>query len=104
MTVLSPDTNKQKSIGIRAKLIGIFLLIKVVPLVLLSWYLWSQMEHLGSFVKDGISQLSTELTATISEVGDQATDDAVDALDERSREAIERLTTDTAIKVCQLPL
>jgi len=67
--------------------------------VLLSAYLWFQLDQLGGFVQQGISKLTSDLSQTIEEVGDKATQDAVKALDERSREAIERLTTDTAREV-----
>ncbi|MDR1135045.1 MAG: response regulator [Clostridiales Family XIII bacterium] len=67
--------------GMRSKLIVIFLLVKLVPLVLLTLIAWQQIDNLG------------DLVAKI------AVNDASAALDESAVENIERLSTDTARKV-----
>ncbi len=82
--------------GIRGKLIAIFVVIKVVPLVLLAMLAWSMAQKLGSTVSSQAGAMAESMLATIKEVGDEATGDAIKALDDRAREDIERLTTDTA--------
>jgi len=82
--------------GIRAKLIGIFVLIKVVPLVLLALFAWHAAKQLGGNVTERSTAMADQMLGTVKTVGDTVTRDATRALDERSSEAIERLTTDTA--------
>ncbi len=82
--------------GIRAKLIGIFVLIKVVPLLLLALFAWQAAKQLGENVTERSTAMADQMLGTIKTVGDTVTLDATRALDDRSSEAIERLTTDTA--------
>jgi signal transduction histidine kinase len=85
--------------GIRSKLITIFVAIKVVPLVLLAWYAWQAAQGLGAGVSTRAAQMADAMRITQQQTGKTANDDAVLALDERSREAIEALTTDLARQV-----
>ncbi|MFZ4537142.1 ATP-binding protein [Propionivibrio sp.] len=85
--------------GIRAKLILIFVAIKVVPLVLLAWYAWQAAQGLGEGVSSRALEMADAMRVTQQQTGKTANDDAVRALDERSREAIESLTTDLARQV-----
>ncbi|MFZ2854016.1 MAG: HAMP domain-containing sensor histidine kinase [Rhodocyclaceae bacterium] len=85
--------------GIRNKLIAIFVAIKVVPLVLLAWYAWQEAQDLGAGVSYRAVQMADAMRITQQQTGKTANDDAVRALDERSREAIESLTTDLARQV-----
>ena len=87
---------KQWTGGIRGKLIGIFVVIKVVPLLLLAVLAWGMAQRLGDAVSGQAGTMAETMLSTIKEVGDEATGDAIAALDDKSREAIERLTTDTA--------
>ncbi|HOY02174.1 MAG TPA: two-component sensor histidine kinase, partial [Zoogloea sp.] len=87
---------KQWTGGIRGKLIGIFVVIKVVPLLLLAVLAWGMAQRLGEAVSGQAGTMAETMLSTIKEVGDEATGDAIAALDDKSREAIERLTTDTA--------
>jgi hypothetical protein len=88
-----------EQLGLRAKLILIFVAIKVVPLVLLAWYAWQAVQDLGNGVSTRAVQMADAMRTTQQQTGKTATDDAVRALDERSREAIESLTTDLARQV-----
>ena len=85
--------------GIRSKLIAIFVAIKVVPLVLLAWYAWQAAQGLGEGVSYRALQMADAMRVTQQQTGKTANNDAVRALDERSREAIESLTTDLARQV-----
>lgn len=82
--------------GIRNKLIVIFVAIKVVPLVMLAWYAWHAAQGLGDSVSYRAVQMADAMRITQQQTGKTANEDAVRALDERSREAIEAQTTDLA--------
>ncbi|MEC5396853.1 sensor histidine kinase [Uliginosibacterium sp. H1] len=85
--------------GIRGKLILIFVVIKVVPLLLLAWVAWSAAQGLSVSISGRATTMAEGMLGSIRQVGEQVTGDAIAALDDRSREAIERLTTDTAQSV-----
>ena len=85
--------------GIRGKLIAIFVLIKVVPLVLLAWFAWYAAQQLGSEVSIKAGSMADSMLSSIKTVGKTVTDDSIRALDLRSREAIEALTTDAAKEI-----
>src|SRR5574343_1915708 len=85
--------------GIRGKLIIIFVLIKVVPLVLLAWFAWNATSQLGGDVSEKAANMADAMLATMKSMGKTVTDDSIRALDLRSREAIEALTTDTAKEI-----
>lgn len=85
--------------GIRGKLIGIFVLIKMIPLVLIAWYAWHASQQLGEDVSSKAGNMADAMLASIKTVGQTVTDDSISALDLRSREAIEALTTDAAKEI-----
>ncbi len=85
--------------GLRGKLIAIFVLIKVIPLLLLAWYAWYAARDLGDQVTVEATGMADAMLATTRTIGETVTKDAIRALDERSREAIENLTTDTAQEI-----
>ncbi|WP_051309483.1 response regulator [Desulfogranum japonicum] len=87
--------------GIRNKLISIFVVIKILPLVVMAWFSWDEITSLVEVVKTHFqeaSQASQKVTGTVTQL---ATESSIRALDQKSREAIERLTTDTASAVAQ---
>ena len=96
-----PSKLYKPRIGIRTKLIAIFVLIKVVPLVLLVALIWHQLSDFGTNIDTQVVAITDKMENTISTVGSKATEDAVMALDASAREAIERLTSDTANSVAQ---
>ena len=86
-------------LGIRGKLIAIFIAIKVIPLILLCWLAWHQVDFLGRQIEQRTTLMVKETRTLMKEVGKKAGEDSIRALDVKSREAIERLTTDTARQV-----
>ncbi len=68
---------------LRPKLIVIFLVVKVIPIILLALLAWNQIISLGSMLRD------------------IAVADSSEALNDSAIENIERMTTDTAKKVAQ---
>lgn len=85
--------------GIRGKLIVVFVLIKVIPLVLLAWFAWHAISILGEDVSTKAGGMAEGMLSTMNVVGKTVTEDSIKALDERSREAIESLTTDAAKEI-----
>ncbi len=89
------------SLGIRGKLIAIFLVIKVAPLILLGGVAWEAIKSFGETATKQSQQISKEMRSTVLEAGELAVADSVTALDNKAREAIERITTDTARDVAR---
>nr|WP_321400305.1 ATP-binding protein [uncultured Desulfobacter sp.] len=89
----------RRSFSIRTKLIAIFVLIKVLPLVALAWFSWRVISDLADTLKTQTEQVAQNTNKLVGGIADMATNNSIEALDDRSREAIERLTTDTARQV-----
>ncbi len=86
-------------LGMRAKLIFIFIIIKVLPLVLIALVAWQQAMSLGDEMKERTQNMANTAVEELTVAGKLAVDDAVRALDDRGTQEIERLTTDTARNV-----
>ena len=86
-------------LGMRAKLIVLFIIIKVVPLVLLALVAWNQSWKLGEDLKRRTAEISSKAVKALSETGEIAVNDAVTALDARATDEIERMSTDLAKRV-----
>ncbi|WP_321491367.1 ATP-binding protein [uncultured Desulfobacter sp.] len=86
----------KRSFSIRTKLIVIFVLIKVLPLVALAWFSRSVIFDLADTLKKQAQKVAQNTNVLVGGIADMATNNSIKALDDRSREAIERLTTDTA--------
>jgi PAS domain S-box-containing protein len=69
--------------GVRGKLITIFILVKVIPLVLLAVLAWYQITQLGTILRE------------------EAVNDSVEALNHSAIENIERMTTSIADEVAE---
>jgi signal transduction histidine kinase/CheY-like chemotaxis protein/HAMP domain-containing protein len=82
--------------GIRTKLIFIFILIKVVPLMVLAWFAWEEIHNLGDTVETSYVSMIAGTGEVVKGVSELSTQNSIRALDQKSQEAIERLTTDTA--------
>ncbi len=85
--------------GIRNKLIAIFVLIKVLPLILLAWFAWYAATQLGNEISTEAAGMAETMLGTIKSMGKTMVDDSIRALDLHSREAIESVTTDTAREI-----
>ncbi len=79
-TVVRPVENLMNKLGLkmRARLILIFVVVKVIPLILLAVLAWNQIVTLGAQLRD------------------IAVSDSAEALNNNAVENIERMTTDTA--------
>ena len=90
------DSVAKSRFGIRTKLISLFVLIKVLPLCLLALLAWEGVSHLGNSLSDETDKLAVEVKTTVTEMSSAYSKESVKALDDRAREELERLTTDTA--------
>ncbi len=82
--------------GIRSKLIALFVAIKVLPLIMLAYFAWQGVEQLGLSLSQETEQLADEVKTTVADMSSRFAKESVQALDDRAREELERLTTDTA--------
>jgi len=95
----SPVPRARFGDGIREKLITIFIVIKVLPLIALAVFAARQIGVLGDTFKDKSNEIVANTKSLVSETGTLATESSIAALDLKSRENIERLTVDIASKV-----
>ena len=86
----------RSGLGIRTKLIGIFVLIKVIPLVLLAWFAWQGQTWLADKVSGSVVGMVQQMRETAEAVANTTTNAAIKALDDAARESMERMTTDAA--------
>ncbi|MCL2829934.1 MAG: diguanylate cyclase [Betaproteobacteria bacterium] len=94
-----PGTKIWLRFSVKTRLILLFIIIKVVPLVLLVGIAWNRTQEAAEHLGDNLDRLVGTEDAAINSVGSTAIQDAVEALDARAREEIERQTTDTARQV-----
>ncbi|MDR1777215.1 MAG: PAS domain-containing protein [Desulfovibrio sp.] len=85
--------------GLKAKLVVIFILIKVIPLILLAVIAWSQSWELGEDLRRRTAEISSRAVEALTQTGKIAVDDAVNAIDDRATHEIERTSTDYAMAV-----
>lgn len=90
---------QRRALGIRSKLIALFVVIKVIPLVLLALLAWEGVTALGGDVTEDTDRVADEVRSTVATMGKAFSQGAERALDERAREELERLTLDTARSV-----
>ncbi|MDR0388611.1 MAG: hybrid sensor histidine kinase/response regulator, partial [Spirochaetaceae bacterium] len=83
----------------RAKLIIIFVIIKVIPLLLLTFMAWRQAVRLGGELNRRTQELTAKANDALAEMGRIAVEDSVGALNNLATEQIERTSTDTAKRV-----
>jgi hypothetical protein len=85
--------------SVRVRLIVVFLVVKIVPLVVLLLIAWSQFMALGEEITVHTNNLAGEMTQTLEASGELAVTDASTALNASAIEQIERITTDIASNV-----
>ncbi|WP_245535097.1 ATP-binding protein [Leadbettera azotonutricia] len=83
----------------RAKLILIFLVIKVIPLIALTIIAWTQSQNLGNELKRSAEELKEKANIALVRLGDLAVEDSVAALNNSATEQIERTSTDLARQI-----
>lgn len=86
-------------IGMRGKLISLFLFIMVLPLILVTVIAWRQSWMLGQDVLNRAQALHYTANKALIDTGAVAADDAIKALDDRAQDNIERMATDIAARL-----
>lgn len=86
-------------IGMRMKLILIFVIIKVIPLILLTLIAWTQARYLGGDLELRTRELTQKAHSVLSEMGRISVDGSVTALNTFAVDNIERMSTDIALDV-----
>jgi nitrogen fixation/metabolism regulation signal transduction histidine kinase len=85
--------------SIRDKLIVIFIMIKVIPLIVLALFVWQEIFSLSGELEGYVNDMAENSKSATQQATDLSINSSIQALDTKSRQAIERLTTDTARKV-----
>lgn len=91
----------RSGLDIRGKLVLLFILLKVIPLLILATLAWQQINHLGESMSGYFLHQEHQSINLLSSIGDIAVNDSVEALNERARHDIERISTDTAISIAR---
>jgi len=87
--------------GIKAKLIFLFIVIKVIPLIILLYISILGISQLGSIFKDEASLTLKNSNEVVKKTADVAIQDSIEALDKKSQESIEILTKHIAKDVAE---
>ncbi|MDR1581289.1 MAG: response regulator [Synergistaceae bacterium] len=93
------DAFDKFGLGMRAKLIIIFVIIKVIPLLILTVLAWMQSRSLGEELGVRTAELTVKANSSLETMSGIAVNDSVNALNERATDDIERMTTDTARRI-----
>ncbi|MDR1929708.1 MAG: response regulator [Treponema sp.] len=87
--------------NLRTKLIIILVIIKVIPLLLLTLIAWRQALGLGQLLEKRSRELAAAAAGALTETGEIAVDGSVKALNENAIKEIERMSTDLAARVAE---
>ena len=94
--VLVENFSDRFGFGMRAKLIILFVITKVVPIVILALIAWRQAWIFGDQLGRNTDELRDKANNALVAMGNIAVADSVSALNNIATEDIERMTTDTA--------
>ena len=85
-----------KNISIKFKLIILFIFIKIVPLVIISYTLFVGITHLEKYLEDSTRYVFNESKEIILNTANQSIEISIESLDEKSQKSIERISTKIA--------
>ncbi|MDR0290344.1 MAG: response regulator [Treponema sp.] len=88
-------------LGMQGKLIILFVVIKVIPLALLTIIAIRQFFYLGAELRLRVDELRTEAKAALTTMGGVAIEDSVKALNNSAILQLERTSTDLANRVAE---
>jgi signal transduction histidine kinase len=88
-----------KSFGIKLKLIILFIILKVLPLILLTYFAIDGIKMAGDTFVNSLQENFKHNKELLKKTADQAIDDSIQALDKTSQESIERLTVTMANQI-----
>ncbi len=90
------------STGMHTKLIALFVVIKVLPLLLIAMLAWTQSSNMADELQIRLNELSVTLENSLEFTGNVAVEDSMQALEIRVRNEFERTTTDLANRLASL--
>lgn len=90
-----------KNITIKTKLILLFILIKVIPLLLISYIAYKGALKLEEYLQDSTRYLANQNKEIILNTADLSINDSIENLDKKSQLALERLSFEIANKVAE---
>lgn len=89
------------SLSIKIKLIVIFILIKIIPLLLISYIAYNGALKLDVYLKNSTDYVFSQSKEIIMQTADQSIDDSIKNLDKKSQLSLERLSLEISQKVAQ---
>jgi signal transduction histidine kinase len=91
-----------KKLSIKLKLIGLFIILKVVPLVMILFLSLQGIEKLNKFFIDSSNDIFKQNNALLKDSTDIIISDSIKSLDKKSQDSIQKLTIALASKVANL--
>jgi signal transduction histidine kinase len=88
-------------LGIRSKLVILFVFIKVIPLILLTIIAIRQFQLLGTEIRLRVDDMKTETNEALTTLGRIAILDSVEAMNNSAIQQLERTSTDLANRVAE---
>jgi signal transduction histidine kinase len=87
--------------GMQAKLIILFVVIKVIPLAVLTVIAIKQFYYLGAELQLSIDKMETEVNRALVKMGNVAIEDSVETLNNSAISQLERTSTDMANRIAE---
>jgi len=87
--------------SIKIKLISIFIIIKIIPLLIISYIAYNGVEQLDKYLKNSTTFLFNQSKDIIINTANESINDSVKYLDKKSQLSIERLSYEIANNVAQ---
>ena len=85
-----------KNLSIKVKLIALFVLIKIIPLLIISFIAFKGVQKLDEYFLDSTEKLFLDNKKIIKETADNAINDSIKALDKKSQLFLERISYEIA--------
>ena len=85
-----------KNLSIKVKLIALFVLIKIIPLLIISFIAFMGVQKLDEYYLDSTEKLFLDNKKIIKETADNAINDSIKALDKKSQLFLERISYEIA--------
>ena len=88
-----------KNLSIRIKLIIIFIIIKVIPLLLIAFIVYAGVSKLDSYLTESTNFLFNESKEIITNTANASIEDSIKNLDKKSQESLEKISYEIANQV-----
>ena len=88
-----------KTFGIKIKLIIIFVIIKVIPLILIAYIAIIGAQNLNKYFNTHTQTLLNQNKEILKNTTSKSIDDSINALDKKSQESLEKLSVTLAVRV-----